>query len=178
MIDVRSIQKSLGGLYSGKIDNDWGPLTQSALDAKQRAAGIVVPPWLVLAEKEMGITEIAGARANARIVEYHKCTSLQATSDEVAWCSAFVNFIMKMSGNERTNSAAARSWLNFGTPIKIPRYGSIVIFWRGSPTSWEGHVGFVVAEDHDSVAVLGGNQSNKVRVSIYKKSEVLGYRWP
>lgn len=178
MISIKEIQKSLGDFYQGKIDGDWGPLTQAAMDISATRNGTSVPPWLTVAERELGVSEISGTRANPRIVEYHSYTDLKATSDEVAWCSAFANFCVQKAGLRGTRSAAARSWLGNGSKLLLPKYGCVAVLWRSSPTSWEGHVGFVVASDHDSIALLAGNQSNRVKVEVFPRSKVLDFRSP
>ena len=98
--------------------------------------------------------------------------------DETAWCSSFMNFITQQLDLERSNSLSARSWLNVGIPISasdsLP--GDVCILWRSSPTSWKGHVGIYVSEDANYVYLLGGNQSNQVKISPYPKARVLGYR--
>lgn len=135
------------------------------------------PTWLEVAEKEEGTHEIAGASHNRRIIEYHATTTLKATTDETPWCSAFVNWCMKQVAIDGTNSAAARSWLKWGKALEEPEIGCIVVFKRGSnPQS--GHVAFVVEDLGDKLRVLGGNQGDAVKLSVYPKYDVLGYRWP
>ena len=126
------------------------------------------------AKQEVGQKEIAGDGNNPRIVEYHQTTSLRATTDEVSWCSSFVNWCCRQAGVAGTDSAAARSWLRWGEQLKQPVEGCVVVFRRGAPPS--GHVGFFVKRDGVNVWVLGGNQSNMVKISVYKASDVLGYR--
>ena len=130
------------------------------------------------AGKELGVHEILGAEANARIVEYASHTSLKATSDEVAWCSSFANFVAFMSGVKGTNSASARSWLDWGQVLDVPILGCIVVFKRGAPPS--GHVAFC---DHPDISngiirVIGGNQGDSVKVARFPVADVLGYRCP
>lgn len=127
------------------------------------------------ARNEIGQKEVPGSGNNPRIVEYHATTSLKATSDEVSWCSSFVNWCVKQAGLRGTNSAAARSWLDWGKVLDKPVEGCIVIFKRGAPPS--GHVAFYVKDvSSELIQVLGGNQSDQVKMSNYKKSDVLGYR--
>jgi len=52
----------------------------------------------------------------------------------------------------------------------------VAIFYRGDPGGWQGHVGLFVRIEGDSVLVLGGNQSNQVKISPYPYSRLLGYR--
>lgn len=135
------------------------------------------PEWMEIAEKEIGTHEIAGPKDTARIVEYAACTTLHADDDETPWCSAFVCWVFEMCNIKSTRSAAARSWLKWGAMLQEPREGCVVILKRGAPPS--GHVCLFVKErDADTITCLGGNQSDQVKYSHYKKSDVLGYRWP
>lgn len=135
------------------------------------------PIWLQVAEKEIGTHEVDGEGNNLRILEYHKCTTLHADKDSVPWCSAFVNWCIRKAGLIGTNSAAARSWLQWGRQLFNPAPGCIVILKRGAPPS--GHVTFYVKDrDKDFITCLGGNQGDQVKYSHYRKSDILGYRWP
>lgn len=135
------------------------------------------PAWLDVAEKELGVHELSGKEENSkRILEYASCTSLKAKDDETAWCSAFVNWCFTQVRITPTNSAAARSWLTWGETLKEPRVGCVVVLRRGAPPS--GHVGFVIGFDATTLSVLGGNQGDKVKISHYRRQDVLGYRWP
>jgi uncharacterized protein (TIGR02594 family) len=140
------------------------------------AAGTETPAWLNTAEGEMGTKEVSGTGDNPRVLEYHSATSLGARDDAVAWCSSFVNWCMKQNDIPRTNSASARSWLNWGVRLDQPRKGCVVVLKRGNPPS--GHVGFYVGDGAGSIRLLGGNQSDQVKISVFPSSMVLGYRWP
>lgn len=137
------------------------------------------PYWLEIARSEQGVHEYADGD-HPRIIEYLQTVDTAAIgelTDEVSWCSAFVNWVMRQSGYAGTDSAAARSWLAWGTPISGPRVGAIAVLKRGTQ-SWQGHVGFVTDYDSSYIYILGGNQRNEVNVSIYQRSRVIGYRWP
>jgi uncharacterized protein (TIGR02594 family) len=97
--------------------------------------------------------------------------------DETAWCAAFVGAMLKRAGLPHTGALNARSYLDWGVPVDNPQKGDVVIFSRGNPSGWQGHVAFFdsFAPDGD-VLVLGGNQSNQVNVSKYDRGRVLGYR--
>jgi uncharacterized protein (TIGR02594 family) len=133
-------------------------------------------PYQVAIE-ELGVSEVPGIAANKRIQEYHSTTRLAALSDEVPWCSAFVNWCCVQAGIRGTGSAAARSWLSWGVPC-APREGCVVVMARGNNAAL-GHVAFYVADfDSQRITVLGGNQGDCVSYGVYAKSRVLGYRWP
>lgn len=135
------------------------------------------PEWIRVARGEIGVKEVPGSGDNPRILQYHQATELKATDDSVAWCSAFVNWVMKQLRYERSHSAAARSWLYVGIPLKAFKPYCIVVLKRGD-SAWQGHVGFAIEETRTHVKVLGGNQSDAVNYQWYLKDKVLGYRWP
>lgn len=129
--------------------------------------------WMDIANNERGVKEAAGSAANPRIVEYHKTTTLAATSDEVPWCSSFLNWVMKTAKYPFTKSAAARSWLTYGQECEL-HVGCIVVFRRTGGN----HVGFCVGFTPHSIMVLGGNQANEVNVRNYPRRDFLGARLP
>lgn len=128
--------------------------------------GIFETSWITLASKELGVKE-EGKKGihNPRIIEYHHATSGKFNDDETPWCSSFVNWVMKECNIERTNNALAISWKKWGQDLgKVPAYGSIGVlkFPNGGR-----HVGFVVGRSRSGkLILLGGNQSNKVKLSV------------
>ena len=136
------------------------------------------PNWISIAEGEIGQKEKAGAQHNPRIIEYHATTG-GFKDDETAWCSSFVNWVMKKAGQGGTNSAGAVSWARWGKKVEQPAYGAIaVIDWDGPGPGWKGHVGFVVGKQGSSVLLLGGNQSNSVNVATFGTSKIIAYVYP
>lgn len=134
-------------------------------------------PWMAIAQKEIGVVEFTGKNSNQRILEYHKTTG-NFSSDGVPWCSSFINWVLEQVGIKGTGSASSQSWLNWG--IASEQYGSIVVFSKGNGF---GHVGFLIGREGDKIQVLGGNQSNQVKVSSYplegsSAGRVISYRWP
>lgn len=173
------------------IDGVVGPRTWAALEAAATpptpaAIPVASPdaPWMAIAMREIGQSEVAGGQHNSRIVEYHATTTLRATRDETAWCASFVNWCLKQAGIAGTNSAAAASWLNWGKPVNA-RVGAVtVIFNSGaanSSLSTSGnHVAFLAQDSGTHFVLLGGNQSDQVKISRYPKSswQLKGHRWP
>jgi uncharacterized protein (TIGR02594 family) len=137
----------------------------------------VAPAPIQVAKREIGVKEIRGGE-NPQILKYFRATTLKATEDEVPWCSAFMNWIMRECHMERSGSAAARSWLGVGTRLPGFRKYSIVVFRRGN-SSWQGHVALAMEDlGGGYIRCLGGNQSDAVKYSNYAVGSVLGYRWP
>ncbi len=141
---------------------------------------MIKPEWLILAYNELarGVFEVEGNGDNPRILEYHSCTTLKASEDDVPWCSSFLCWIFEKSGYQSTGSAAAKSWLEWGESLDTPKEGCIAVLSRGSKDGTSGHVGIYINETPNHVMILGGNQSNKVCVQAYPKEQVIGYRWP
>jgi len=149
---------------------------------------IYIPSWLESAIFEMrkGITEIPGEGHNPRILEYGTAVDLTVTTDEIPWCSNFVNWVFMDLEMERTRSARARSWLRWGDRLTVPALGCVVILQRGTGEQpgpevidAPGHVGLLTGMDEPgTVTLIGGNQSNKVCERTYPFSRVLAMRYP
>lgn len=186
---VVTFQRAKGLTPDGQV----GPRTRAALGLKSISVPMATPatpsaPWMDIAIAELGVHEDSlPGQHNARIVEYHQTTSLKATDDETPWCSSFVNWVIRQSGRNGTNSAAAKSWLNWGSEVTNPTPGVIVVIKKktpgvthatGSPSGF--HVGFFVSLSSTHVRLLGGNQFNQVKYSSFPLStyEIKGYRKP
>lgn len=132
---------------------------------------------LQIAFNEYGNQEWVGITHNPSIIKYfHEIGHEWVDDDEMAWCSAFVNWVAMKANYYYNSKLNARSWLDEGLEILYPELGDIVILWRINKSSIYGHVGFYINSDKNYVWILGGNQSNQVSISKYPKSQVLGYR--
>lgn len=119
-------------------------------------------------------SEIYGVGSNPEILKYWDAVNYKAEGDEVPWCAAFVNYVLREAGIPRTESPAAMSFKKWGVDTK-PKTGCIVVIPRGN---WQGHVGFLVSEDDNYYYILGGNQNNQVNTAAFKKSDHEFYfRW-
>ena len=136
------------------------------------------PAWLEHAWREAGVREKPGPASNDRILQLFRDVGHQTvTSDEVAWCAAFVGACLERSGLQSTRSLLARSYLDWGEPLKQARFGAIAVLSRGSDPG-HGHVGFVIGATTDKIFLLGGNQQNAVSVQSFETGRLLGMRWP
>lgn len=135
-------------------------------------------PWFAIAYAELGTREVVGSGDHPRIVEYLQSTTLKApysANDETPWCSAFANWCVEQAGYAGTDSAWARSWLNWGRRADAPATGCITVFERNVTS---GHVAFFVSRAESRIKVLGGNQSDAVSIAEYPAAKLLGYRVP
>jgi uncharacterized protein (TIGR02594 family) len=133
-----------------------------------------------LAKKEIGTKEIVGGQHNPKIVGWFEQVGHSwVDDDETPWCAAFLGSMLQDAGLPSTRKLNARSYLDWGQPIHLSaaQPGDVVVFWRTSPTSAFGHVGFFSGILPDgNIKVLGGNQGNAVSHAPYGKSRLLGVR--
>jgi uncharacterized protein (TIGR02594 family) len=194
------LQRALAvrGFSPGPLDGIFGRLTRAALVAFQRSARLpetgvpdaatmarlsaaaspdLTPPWLAEARRWIGLTEISGPRSQAAILRWGQAIADWFRNDDTPWCGAFVHGQLAATlPNEPlpANALWARSWAEFGVPLKRPAPGAVLVFSRGSG----GHVGFYVGEDSSRLRVLGGNQSNAVTETWIAKARLIATRWP
>jgi len=136
-----------------------------------------------LAQRFIGLKEVSGAVSNPQILAMLRLDETWPGSDEVPWCSAFVNYVAWLLRLPRSKSLAARSWLEVGTVV--PGTGligpkvydaqqgyDVVVLSRGNA----GHVGFFSSFEGDRVWLLGGNQDDSVSLAQFEDSRILGVR--
>lgn len=137
------------------------------------------PRWLMEAYKHIGQREIVGRKHNPLILRWWTAIRAPFTDDETPWCAAYVGGVLEAVGIRSSRSAMARSYLRWGINMRRPHVGCVVVFWRGSPQSASGHVGFAVGKDRaGNLLILGGNQGNAVNIKPFSPHRVLSYRWP
>lgn len=170
-------------------DKTWNALGQNI--SKTVAESVVLSttaPWYDVAKAELGVRENSKVnKHNVRIIEYHATTTLKAKTDEVPWCSSFVNWVITESAYKGTNNALARSWLDWGAKVTAPVQGDVVVIKKkttgsdnstGSSTGY--HVAFFDSKSATHIRLLGGNQRDSVKYSTFNLSryDVKGYRRP
>ena len=176
---VRAFQASRGLVADGVV----GPKTREALSLKGDSENPLADTslvWFQEAWRLMGTQEGPGVSNNHLILDWASDLGIPYKHDDIPWCGLFVaHCIGATLTNEPlpNNPLGARSWSRFGAPTAA-QPGAVAVFWRVSPTSGKGHVGFYAGEDDAAIHVLGGNQSNAVNVARVAKSRLIGYRWP
>lgn len=134
------------------------------------------PKWLDIARQMIGMKEVPGPESNPEIVKMWADIKRSGIKDDATpWCAAFVGAVLERCGIRSSRFESAKSYCEWGTPLKTPCLGCIAVFTRDGG----GHVGFVVGKDEvGRLLVLGGNQSDSVCVKSFPQSRVSGYRWP
>ena len=132
---------------------------------------------IIKALGEYGQKEIAGVENNSEILKYSSEIGQKwVTNDEVPWCAAYVNWIIKKIGKIGTNKLTSRSFLDYGTPTLTPEIGDIVVLGAIDNEKEYGHVGFFIKKTDNIVYILGGNQSDQVNITAFNIRRVLSYR--
>lgn len=185
------------GFDPGPIDGLCGPKTKAAITAFGRSRGLgfgrdpgqVIAalmradapcpdlPWMAEALRLQGLHE---RRDTARLRAWLDPAAGAIDPCAVPWCGAFVASCLRaaLPGVILPDTPlAARAWGRFGDPV-TPVFGAVLVFWRGAPSGWQGHVGFCRGEDASAYHVLGGNQSDAVTVTRIAKTRLLAARWP
>jgi uncharacterized protein (TIGR02594 family) len=137
------------------------------------------PEWYKLASQEIGTRE-EGDNSGAAIARYRQLA--QCGEDHDPWCAIFANamFALCNPAVRGTKSASSQSFRSNDNFVKLdgPALGAVTVFWRISPNSGKGHVGFYRGETSESVYVLGGNEGDMVQIEPMSKNQLIGYWWP
>jgi uncharacterized protein (TIGR02594 family) len=144
-----------------------------------------------LAQRYVGVEELDAGKHHPLVIWWLSLCGLggadfSGLTDEIPWCSAFVNGIAWELRLARSKSAAARSWLKVGSSVSLSEAEAgfdVVILKRGGGEqpgpevlNAQGHVGFFAGAEVGNVLVLGGNQSDSVSVAPFPASRILGIR--
>lgn len=151
-----------------------------------------MPPWYTIAKSYVGLREIKGDLHNPTILGWLKYHALNIGKwgkgrDETPWCAVFVSHCLSKAGFKGTDHALAAKYATYGKPSRFKK-GAIIVIQRkrtnkkNSTGSNRGgyHVGFLVEHGKTYYKILGGNQSNQVKVSTYMKKgwHLVAVRWP
>lgn len=126
-----------------------------------------------------GTKEVPGEGNNPIIMSWAKTLGIKEfIKDSIAWCGLAMAWILFQAGyndalKSVTNKLWARDYLKFGTPVKTPMLGDILVFEREGGF---GHVGLYIAEDSECYHCGGGNTSDNVIITRIKKDRLLGAR--
>lgn len=161
--------KTKAALFGGGGGNTEAPLTNGS-----------ILPWFEEAVHLMGTREVRGSKSNPDILDWAKDLDIHYPGDDVPWCGLFVAHCVGATLPQEAlpaNPLGARRWERFGDSTQ-PRVGAVMVFWRNSPESGLGHVGFYVGEDDGAYQILGGNQSNSVSLAWVNKNRFISAHWP
>lgn len=168
------------------VDGVPGARTWAALDRAMARKGIPAGnsrpavPWVDEMLRRKGLHE---QRHHRELYDWLRSAGSAVDPARTPWCGdAVETAILRAIPDEPMppNPMASINWLKFGRDLKTPALGAVLVFWRGSPKGWQGHVGFYVGEDATHYHVLGGNQSDAITITRIAKKRLRpgGIRWP
>lgn len=142
-------------------------------------------PWMAFAKNFVGLKEVKGVKHNPTIIRWLESMGTYSNEakawwrdDETPWCGLFVGHVLGECGRYVVKEwYRAQEWNDPKHMVKLdkPAYGCLAVFTRNGG----GHVGFVVGIDFKgNPIVLGGNQSDMVRIDPISKDRLTGYFWP
>src|SRR5262249_1572804 len=128
--------------YSSKVPRDTG--SYSMPDQIQ-------PAWVTGGLEDLGFHETGDNQGIEVFIAQARCGSLGDP-----WCAIWTNAKLEQSGIRGTRSASSQSFRDNENFVEIdgPALGAIVVFWRGSPNSGLGHVGFYMGETETQILTL------------------------
>ena len=152
-----------------KVDGMCGPRTTAAIEAT----------WPISDANDLGLTALSvaieclgkgeeGGNNSGPFVEMLFGKEYDGDDDDDgAWCAAFVSFCFKQaslsSGVDlafKTSFGAKRLFKNIGNAgqfVSLPKPGDIVCWDRGTPGSWQGHIGIVEKCEEGILHTIEGN---------------------
>ena len=133
------------------------------------------PLWVTNGLRDLGFHETGDNQGIEQFIKQAGCGQLGDP-----WCAIWANAKLVQSKVAGTGSASSQSFRKDANFVKLagPSLGAIAVYWRGSPRSGKGHVGFYMGETDTQVLTLGGNESDAVRNQFEPKARLFGYWWP
>ena len=167
------------------VDGIAGPVTLAAIATRLAGGGPSLPPvaflfgpggsatargalGVAVAEYAGGHGEQGGNNMGPDVKRY-----LNGVNPPAYWCAAFVSYCFKNSGQPMPfiydlgarsilAQLRAKGWGVKPTDAAPPLPGDLLVFWRNSPSSWEGHIGIVFGYADGIVQTIEGNKTPKV----------------
>ena len=131
----------------------------------------------VLTEAQKRNWKEQGSPANPNIKAAYQVCGLDYNQDgsaiQYAWCAAFISWALETAGISNLRSMSSQAYNSYGQPVQWRNYVNIrkwdIVVFK-SKTRGGGHVGFIKSIDpnNQKLEVLGGNQSNTLKVSTYR----------
>jgi uncharacterized protein (TIGR02594 family) len=133
------------------------------------------PAWVAVGLKDVGFHEIGNNQGIELFIAQAKCGHVGDP-----WCAIWANVKLEVSGTRGTRSPSSQSFRHDANFVELdgPALGAIAVYWRQSPDSGLGHVGFYMGETATEILTLGGNESDAVRVQFEPRAKLFGYWWP
>lgn len=119
------------------------------------------------AQRYIGLRETANSKALRNV--------LGVNPRSTPWCGYFVTHVVSQTGKKApSGSGKALSWKRYGSGVRPnnAKRGDVVVIRTGRGF----HVGILDSIRGGRIYLLGGNQSNSVRVSSYSANKIVAVR--
>ncbi|BBK32839.1 putative peptidoglycan binding protein [Stella humosa] len=182
------------------VDGVVGPVTAWAIEQRlgntAPAAAPPAPPGLAmpatggsatargalkaaLAEMAAGHGEVGGNNLGPHVARY--LNGILAPPAD--WCAGFVSccfkdcgqpmpFAYTLGARDVLQKIRAKGWEIRPTDADPPLPGDIIVWWRGTPSGWQGHVGLVHSYANGIVRTIEGNKTPKVNSFTYTLASI------
>lgn len=126
----------------------------------------------------IGVHEIDGPESNPKIRQWIKTAAkwLDGDDSKTAWCGCFRGALgLDTATGVPADHYRAKEWLTWGEPVdSISKavQGDTVVLKRSGGY----HVALFASFKGTQVTLLGGNQSNSVKLSQFPTSSIVGIR--
>lgn len=125
----------------------------------------------------LNTAEVPGPRSNPQITAMYRAVGHNEPLDDstTAWCAACTGYALKEGGAKYLKTLTARSYCDYGNSIPVAdmQVGDIFVFWRGSKSGWQGHVGLIYSITPSTITTIAGNESDRVKLTIHTRAEFL-----
>lgn len=158
------------------VDGWVGPETMTALASLPVGAARPATPWMDWMRSHVGEIQMTGARPTAFTIKIFSHTTYPPLTDYTPEsCAATVCAALEETDYKSTRSAAAASYINYGSACQLTP-GCIVVYqWPDGGH----HVDFCdEIIDANTVRGLGGNQGHQLNDTNFASKYIVSTRWP
>lgn len=111
---------------------------------------------LVVAQGELGQGETGANNRGPAIRRYLN------GKENMPWCTGFISYCINNAGIlDFGYPVMAREFYNKaklkGLVVQVPTPGDLIVFWRGSKNSYQGHIGIIETVKGNTIVTIEGN---------------------
>ena len=180
------------------VDGIVGPVTAWSIAHRLGAAGAAMPAAnpapdmppggsaaargalaAAMAEMAAGHGEVGGNNLGPHVARYLN----GIVAPPADWCAGFVSWCFRNSGQpmpfaytlgarDVLKKLRAKGWGISPSDADPPLPGDVIVWWRGTPSGWQGHVGLVHSYANGIVRTIEGNKTPKVNSFTYTLASI------
>lgn len=141
------------------------------------------PPWLVEAQRDLGMRELVAGALNPAVAAmfHHTDYPRDLVNKKTPWCAAAVCAWLERAGVRSPRTARAANFARYGSEVALEHAqpGDIVVFGKVDPDAGgSGHVALFWQRRGELVDVIGGNQRDRVCIAPRPVMRIVAIRRP